>query len=83
MACYSERLPIPQQTTFGLKDGQVGDEIEEKRRTRKAIIRNVEVDLIMNLETAEIIKEWLGRHIDNLKERLAEIEERDKGGSQS
>lgn len=72
MAFYNERLPIPQQTTFELKDNQIGGEVKEKRRTRQAIIRNVEVDLIMDLNTAESIRDWLNQHIEKLKERLAE-----------
>lgn len=74
MAIYNERLPIPQQTTFALKDNQLGDEVKEKRRTRQAIIRNVEVDLIMDLNTAESMRDWLDQHIQRLKERIMEAE---------
>lgn len=74
MAIYNERLPIPQQTVFELKDAQLGNEIKEKRRGRQAIIRNVEVDLIMDLQTAESMRDWLNQHIGKLKEKLAELE---------
>lgn len=80
MAIYNERLPIPQQTTFELKDNQVGNEVKEKRRTRQAIIRNVEVDLIMDLNTAESMRDWLDQHIQRLKERIMEAE--GAGGSE-
>ena len=75
MAIYNERLPVPQQTTFVLLEDGLGDELTEVRRGRKAIIRNVEADLLMDMQTAESMRDWLDQNIAQLKERLQQIED--------
>jgi len=69
---YSERPPIPTRIShFVEADGTVGPELLSERRSRDAIIREVEVCLMMDLDTAAALHEWLGRHVDRLR-RLKE-----------
>lgn len=57
---FSERWPIPKRTVsqFG-PEGEVGQEIAEERITRDAVVREVEAHLIMNIEVATRLRNWL------------------------
>jgi len=60
MSVWNERWPIPQQMVYRLGDeGGVTDELREKRIGRDAVIREVEVELVMDLEVAKNIRKWL------------------------
>lgn len=64
MTVFAERQPIPNQTVHGVnEDGRIGNEIKEKRLTRQSIIRSVESTLIMDLDTAKNIMNWLKKNI--------------------
>ena len=66
---YSERLPIPESIVHRITDdGRLGDEITSERRTKDGVVREVEVGLEMNLQTAERLHEWLAKRIETLKE---------------
>jgi hypothetical protein len=55
---FSERLPIANQITYGLNEGgQLGEEVA--RVTRSGLVREIEVDVVMNTETAEALATWL------------------------
>jgi hypothetical protein len=62
---FSERIPIPVQVTQGVKDGVLGEEID--RVARKDIVREVEVDLIMDLAIAETIAQWILKLVEQVK----------------
>ena len=65
MAIFSERRPIPKKTVHALNpDGVLGAENKERREGRTAIIREIEVDLVLDLETAIRVHEWLQRKIE-------------------
>jgi hypothetical protein len=64
LAFYSERVAIPQQTVHTVKDGVLGEEVLEQRVGRDGIVREVEVDTIMDIATARVLHTWLG---DQLK----------------
>ena len=69
MSIWNERWPIPKQAVHDLKpDGVVGEEIHPERITRNAIVREVEVQLIMNIETAKTMHVWLGNKIASFEE---------------
>lgn len=68
MAVFSERVPIPELITQVVKDdGNLGEEVTEDRKSRKGIVREVEVGLMMDLPAAESIHTWLGDKIQVLK----------------
>jgi hypothetical protein len=69
IAAYSERLPIPQKTVHSVKpDGSLGPELQEERVTRPSVVRELEVDLIMDLPTAQMLHAWLGQRIEQAME---------------
>lgn len=69
MALFSERSPIPKRETYKLEKGRLGDKPITKEE-RDAIIREVEVEALMDLETAKRIVNWLKDKI-NVAEKLA------------
>lgn len=62
MALFSERQAIPQREIYSIKDGKLGD--LEKKEGRNAIIREVEVEAIIDIETAMAIRDWLSEKIE-------------------
>jgi hypothetical protein len=59
---YSERPPVPQETTHAvLPEGALGEEIVDKRKSRKGIVRTLEVDVIVNETTARELRAWLDK----------------------
>ena len=65
MSVYSERSPIPQKLTHEVtQEGWVGTEIE--RDSKGGIIREVGVEIIMDLEIARSVLTWLQTHVENL-----------------
>jgi hypothetical protein len=67
MAFFSERQAIPQTEKFALKKGQLGE--IESRKTREAIIREVEVEALMDIDAAKALRQWLDEKIQ-LREKL-------------
>ena len=69
MAIFSERLPIPVQTTHLLEaGGKVG--AETSREGRKGVVREVEVEVILGVYEAESIAKWLEEKV-KLAKRIA------------
>jgi len=66
MAFFCERQPIPQEETFLVEEGRLEGPTDRKGRT--GIIREVEVEVVMDLPTAKAIKDWLQSRIDQIDE---------------
>ena len=64
MSFYSQRPPIPKQIVNQVSpEGQLEGEVMEKRISRDAIVREVEVGVCMNVVTAKAVVEWLNEKI--------------------
>jgi hypothetical protein len=73
MDFWSERFPIPQQVVHRVNaDGNLGDEIKPERKTREAIVREVEAGVVMDLDTARAFRDWLNDRIAEIEQVLAE-----------
>jgi hypothetical protein len=72
IAFFSERAAIPQQITqiVDKTTGLLGKEIPEKAVTRGTIIRELDVDVMMNLDTAKAMYTWLGDRIRDLEQAI-------------
>lgn len=70
MALFNERVPIPQKSVLNLSSAiESKDKATEKiSESKKGVIREVEIEAIMDLSTAEALHEWLGSQIKSLKE---------------
>jgi ATP phosphoribosyltransferase len=70
MAVYNERLAIPKKIVHEVdQTGLLGSEILEERETRDGVVRDLEANLIMDLEVAKSMLVWLA-------EKAAELEGR-------
>lgn len=70
VAIFNERPAIPQQTVHPIEpDGKVG--APTSTITRGGIVREVEVEALMSLDTAKAIHGLLARQIALLEEALA------------
>lgn len=77
MALYSERAPIPTQVTHELKAIgqemlQLGEEVSELRISRDAVVRELEVGVVMDLASAAILHKWLGEKLGLLNKLNAQ-----------
>jgi hypothetical protein len=72
MAFFNERVSIPTQVTHAVKpDGSLGPETERIRRS--AIVREVEVAVMLNPHVARSIRDWLTDKLEKL-EKMTEAD---------
>lgn len=65
LSLYNERPAIPRQIIHELApDGQLGEEIPGRRVSRGGIVREMDVDVYMSVETVESLRNWLTDKID-------------------
>ncbi len=65
---YSERPPLPRRVVHHVSaGGQLGDPIAEKTVVRDALVREMDVDVIMRLEVVEHFHQWLGQRLEEMK----------------
>lgn len=62
---FNERSPVPQEASYDVNpDGTLGNEILSKRIGKTGIMREMEVDVILNLGAAMRVHKWLGDAIE-------------------
>ena len=67
---YNERPAIPRQIVHRLtKQGTLGEEISERRVSREGMVREMEVDVVTTVESAQSFIVWLQGKIDEAKKR--------------
>jgi len=60
MTVFSERWPVPTQITHKIDQaGTLGEELTERRATRGGIVRELEANLVFDIETAKRLADWL------------------------
>ena len=74
MALFSERAPIPKRETYKLEQGKLGERTAVEQRD--AVIREVEIEALMDLNTAKRIVNWLQDKIDVAEQLQKELAER-------
>jgi hypothetical protein len=58
---YSERQPIPESVTHVVgPNGLLGDEIESERKVKPAVIREVDIGVMMDIHVTRALHQWLG-----------------------
>jgi hypothetical protein len=63
MELFLERRPTPIKVKHKIKEtGEIGDEIEKD--TKKGIIREIECGLIMDINTATRLRDWIDGKIE-------------------
>ena len=72
ISLFSERPAIPQREARRLNaDGSLGELVIEESRIRDAIVRELDVDVIMSLPVAEALAAWLNERVSEMRSRLA------------
>jgi hypothetical protein len=72
LAFFSERSLLPKKHVYRLNsDGSLGPEIPDERATREPIVRDIQVDVLMTVQAAEGLKNWLDLYIKNLRSRTS------------
>jgi hypothetical protein len=61
MALFNERNAIPKSETYSVTEGRLGPPVKADRR--EAVIREVEIDAVMDLNTAKALRQWLDQAI--------------------
>lgn len=74
MSLFCERQPIPRQIVHKFDGLELGPEILPERLSRDAIIRSVDATLIMDLNTAEVMYDWLGKSIKEGKKVIKKVD---------
>lgn len=76
---FLERQGLPISQTHSItEDGKLGDETSrEPEDYSESMIRYVSTGVVLNLESAKSIYDWLGNQIKNL-EKIAKIKEQSK-----
>jgi hypothetical protein len=72
MQFFNQRNPIPVRVVHEINEnGTLGQEVVEKREGEEkgSIIREVEVDVVMDVENAESFAKWLLQKATELKQR--------------
>jgi hypothetical protein len=62
IAFYNERFAIPRSEVYPLSDGKL-DENPKDVEKRDAIVREVEVEVLMDVDVARSLHRWLGEKI--------------------
>ena len=70
MAFYVERPAIPTRITNAITpEGRLGEELS--REQRPAVVREVEVGVVMDLVSAKSLHDWIGAKLEEAKELQA------------
>lgn len=68
VAFYNERFPIPEATTHSItQDGALGEELRSERVSKKEIIREVEAGVLLDVEAAKSLVQWLNQKISEVE----------------
>lgn len=74
-ALYSERGPIPKQTVHGRNpDGTLGDPIPSQTISRAGIIREMDVDVVMNRALVPVLITWLKKALEQAENQVKEYQ---------
>ncbi len=76
---FNERTPLPDQMVHEIKeDGTIGDEIRDERITRDGVVRELEANVIMDVEFAKVLVDWLRAKIEFVEKRIEEAKQDSK-----
>lgn len=65
---FNERFPLPQQISHSFTQAAgIGEELRDARITKTGIIREVEANMVMSLDSAKTLHQWLGDKIVELE----------------
>ena len=82
LAFFSERPVLPKRHVFRVNaDGSLGAEVPNEKAASESIVRDMQVDVLITVQAAEGLRNWLDQYIRALKARAAAGEARAPAGS--
>jgi hypothetical protein len=77
IAFFSERPVLPKRHVFKLNpDGSLGAEVPSEKAATESITRDMQVDVLLSMQAAEGLKNWLDQYLTALKSRAGGAETR-------
>lgn len=74
VAIYSERPPIPKEMVYEVNpDGTLGEAVHDETVTLDGLVREMEVDILLDIVKAKGISEWLQEQITVAETRIEEM----------
>jgi len=64
MSVYNQRRPIPQKVVHEIEDQELGDEREEERESKEGVVREVEANIVMDVNTAVALRNWIDEKLE-------------------
>ena len=76
---YNERQPIPDQVVHSVTDaGELGAEIRDERIVRDGMVREAEANIVMDVNFAKSLVDWLQAKIKYIEDRVEEAVKEDE-----
>jgi hypothetical protein len=73
---FIERYPTPTELTHQINDDfSLGEELQEERKSKKGVIREIECGIMMDVETAKAFKDWLDEKIKQYDKTVNALQE--------
>lgn len=73
MAIWNERASIPTKSVFPIVGDAIGEEIRNERESKGGLVREIEADLVFDLESAKKLSAWLTTKIAEVEEIMKSI----------
>lgn len=71
MSFWNERTPIPQMIELELDENSIiGQEIPDARIAKQGLVREIDANVVIDLDTAIAFRDWLDTKIANLKHAI-------------
>lgn len=68
---YSERVPIPKETVHEVSaEGALGPEIRSKRQALVGIVRELQVDIVLSVPEARVLRDWLDAQVGHAEKLM-------------
>lgn len=78
LAFFSERPPIPRRDVRKVRpDGSLGESLPERMEIRDAIVREMDIDIVMSLPTVEALFSWLEQHLPDMRRAISSAGKRE------
>ena len=69
MNFFSERLPIVERMVYRVDEGGVlGEEVRLQRMQKDGVVREIEVEVMLDLANTEALIAWLGDRVTELRQ---------------
>lgn len=79
-AMFNERFPIPKHVEHEVTPSGLGKELQ--REERNSVVREVEVELVLSIDGARVLRRWLDEKIGHLEALQTQMRDAESRGRQ-